>query len=292
METNLKPGKYIVAVSGGVDSMVLLHLLISHIPSPNPKLIIAHFDHGIRPSSEQDCDFAASKAKESKLKFVSEKGNLGKDASEATAREARYKFLRKVKKQYDADAILTAHHQDDLIETILINVIRGTAQRGLTSLSSNDKIIRPLLDYPKKQILEYARKNAIKWKEDPTNKDTKYLRNYLRIKILPKMSLETRKKLLKIANESKIRNDEIKEIIENITTQKNYLDRQVFNRLDHSSSREVLADFLRNNNIAFDSKLLEKGVNFIKTGKPAKKFVLPGGYYFKIREDKVELNLL
>lgn len=306
MEIKIELKKYIVAVSGGIDSMVLLNLLakqaMSHAPRDRRKtqvsslksheFVVAHFDHGIHEHSSEYCDFAAREANQLDLEFVSEKGHLGSDASEAAAREARYKFLRKVKKQHNADAILTAHHQDDVIETILINLTRGTGRKGLISLGSNDEIIRPLLGYSKKQIIDYAKKRDIKWREDPTNKDIKYLRNYLRIKIMPKMSLETRAKLLKIVTENEVRDREIKEIIKNITTHKTYLDKKVFNKLDHSSSREVLADFLRSNKVPFDSKLLERGVNFIKTAKVSKKFMLSDDCYFKVYKDKVELDLL
>lgn len=290
MEIKLNPGLYIFAVSGGVDSMVLLDIVSKQ---KNAELIVAHFDHGIHKYSKAYCELVAIKAKNMGLKFVCEEGRLGPDASEAKARKARYEFLNRVKSKYKADAILTAHHQDDLIETILINVIRGTNTKGLASLKSDNKIIRPLLGYSKSRVFEYAKKHNIEWKEDPTNKDEKYLRNYLRLKIIPKMSDETRKNLLKISEDSKQKNESIRKIIEELTTrQKDGLDRKVFSRLDHSSSKEVLASFLNRNEIPFDKKLLEQCVNFIKTAKFTKKFVLSTDRYFEIENDKVKLNLL
>lgn len=289
MKIKFDPGEYVIAVSGGVDSMVLLDLAAKQ---KSVKLIVAHFDHGIHNKSAAYCKFVAIRAKNMELEFASEKGNLGSKTSEATARKARYEFLNKVKNKSGADAIITAHHQDDLIETILINIIRGTGRKGLASLRSDSKLIRPLLNRSKKRILDYATNHKIVWREDPTNTDEKYLRNYLRLKILPKMSLKTRQKLLKIADENKFRNEEIKEIINSMTTQEDSLNRKIFNKLDHGSSKEMLADFLRQNSISFDKKLLEQCVNFIKTGKSAKKFMISNDYYFEIQDDRVKLNLL
>ena len=115
----LQPGTYVVAVSGGVDSMVLLDLLAKQ---PDIKLIVAHYDHGIRSDSKLDRELVASSAKKYKIPFVYESGNLGPGTSENQARIARYNFLRKVQKESKADAIVTAHHQDDALETAILNI--------------------------------------------------------------------------------------------------------------------------------------------------------------------------
>src|SRR5690348_16932946 len=113
MDISIKPGKYIVAVSGGVDSMVLLNLLAK---SKGLDLIIAHFEHGIRSDSKEDLELVRAAAAHYGLPFVWEHGHLGPNASEAAAREARYTFLRRVRAEHAAKAIVTAHHQDDLLE--------------------------------------------------------------------------------------------------------------------------------------------------------------------------------
>src|SRR5688572_27728765 len=133
MKINVAPGKYIVAVSGGVDSMVLLHLLSQHSQS---ELIVAHFDHGIRPDSAEDRKLVEKTAKKYGLEFVYREGELGPGASEAEAREARYGFLQIIKVKHNAKAIVTAHHQDDMLETAIINMLRGTGRKGLSSLVS------------------------------------------------------------------------------------------------------------------------------------------------------------
>lgn len=124
------PGTYIVAVSGGVDSVVLLDMLAKQA---DLQLVIAHFDHGIREDSKQDALFVAHLAAKYHVPFESERVELGHGASEALAREKRYAFLRMMFKKYNADAIITAHHQDDVIETSMINILRGTGRHGLSS---------------------------------------------------------------------------------------------------------------------------------------------------------------
>src|SRR5437764_343012 len=128
-----KPGKYVVAVSGGVDSVALLDMLAR---SDDLKLVVAHFDHGIRKDSAKDRKFVEDLAKNYDLPFVYEEGHLGSGTSEAVARGARYDFLHRVKKSHGAQAIITAHHQDDVLETAIINLLRGTGRKGLTSLTS------------------------------------------------------------------------------------------------------------------------------------------------------------
>lgn len=202
----LKPGTYIVAVSGGVDSVVLLDLLNKQ---PDLKLIVAHFNHGIRSDSTKDAKYVEDLAGQYSLQFELGSAELGQDASEEQARDARYKFLNKVKSQYNALQIITAHHSDDVVETIIINLIRGTGWRGLSSLRSTDHLARPLLDFTKKDILDYAKDNNLQWVEDSTNKDLKYLRNEIRHKIVTKMSTKQRQHFLDLYQSQLSLTDEI-----------------------------------------------------------------------------------
>ena len=151
-----EPGKYVVAVSGGVDSVALLHLLLeanderrtmndedspSSVLRPPFRFVVAHFDHGIRKDSAEDRKLVQAMAQKIRgLPFVYDEGRLGPRASEATARLARYTFLRRVLQASGARAIVTAHHQDDLLETAIINLLRGTGRKGLTALGSRSDI--------------------------------------------------------------------------------------------------------------------------------------------------------
>ncbi len=191
----LVSGTYIVAVSGGVDSVVLLDLLHKQ---PNLKLIVAHFDHGIRDNSAKDSQFVQQLANSLGLQFELGSAKLGKDASEEQARDARYAFLHKLKNEHNALQIVTAHHSDDIVETIILNLIRGTGWRGLSSLRSTDHLLRPLLDYTKSDILNYAKDNKLEWVEDSTNQDIKYLRNEIRHNVVTKMNDKQRSEFLQL----------------------------------------------------------------------------------------------
>lgn len=170
--------KLVVAVSGGIDSVVLLDTLVK---TGGNELIVAHFDHGIRSDSADDAQFVAGLAKKYNLPFEMRREELGKMASEDYARRRRYDFLFTVAQKYQA-RLTTAHHADDVIETIALNLTRGTGWRGLAGLSDS-RIYRPLTHLYKSEIRAYAQVHHLRWHEDSTNKTTAYLRNRLRRKL-------------------------------------------------------------------------------------------------------------
>jgi len=185
--------RYLLAISGGIDSVVLLDMATKW---PQVELMVAHFDHGIREESAQDARFVKSLAKAYKLPFVSERAELGVGASEERARVARYAFLQRMAHEHEA-RLVTAHHSDDVIETMIINLLRGTGWRGLCSLRSGD-ILRPLLEMSKKEIISYAETHSLEWREDSTNTDTTYLRNYIRLLVVPKLGEEGKRQFLSL----------------------------------------------------------------------------------------------
>lgn len=170
--------KLLVAVSGGVDSVVLLDTLTR----TEHEIVVAHFEHGIRgEQSRADQAFVEQLAAQYNLPFVTTNAALGASVSEAMARTARYEFLRSEAKKHQA-TIATAHHADDIIETIAINLTRGTGWRGLAVLDSD--IYRPLLHTTKSEIIADAKVNSLQWREDSTNHTDVYLRNRLRRKLI------------------------------------------------------------------------------------------------------------
>lgn len=173
-QAKLPSGRYILAVSGGVDSVVLLDVIARQ---PDIDLVVAHFDHGIREDSSGDAKFVKGLAAKYNLPFETKREDLGKTASEDLARSRRYEFLRSLADKYKAQ-IVTAHHSDDVIETVAINLIRGTGWRGLAILDSD--IVRPLLGFSKSEIKDYAKANNLTWHEDSTNASDAYLRNRIR----------------------------------------------------------------------------------------------------------------
>lgn len=290
MNITLEPGTYVVAVSGGVDSMVLLDLLKAH---SDLKLIVAHYDHGIRHDSDVDRKLVQDAAKQHGLNFVYDEGNLG-DVSEAAARKARYDFLHRVRQASGARAIITAHHQDDLLETAIMNLLRGTGRKGLTSLKSTDVIKRPLINMTKQQLIDYAKQNDLNWREDITNQDTKYQRNYIRHNIIPKLSATHRQMLLGIINSL---HDVNQEIDSHLTAQLhiqpaiNKLDRHWFIMLPHNVAREVMATWLRRHKVKdITTKMLERLIIAAKTLKPGQKVDIDKQHILEIKGQLLALS--
>lgn len=194
MNVKLAPGKYVSAVSGGVDSVVLLDILSKQ---KDVELIVAHFDHGIRDGSKDDAAFVEQLAGQYGKPFERGTARLGPHTSEEKARNARYDFLQQATSKYRADGLVTAHHQDDLIETAFLNILRGTGPRGLAAINSNPKVMRPLINFSRAEIEKYAVDHNLIWREDPTNDDQKYLRNYIRHNLMPRLSASKRAQIIK-----------------------------------------------------------------------------------------------
>lgn len=272
-----------VAVSGGVDSVVLLHLLKE---LPGVRLTVAHFDHGIRSDSAEDRKLVQELARAYGLPFVYDADQLGAGASEAVAREARYAFLHRVRAATGADAIVTAHHEDDLLETMILNLLRGTNRRGLSSLRSTDTVRRPLLHVPKRGLLRYAEREGLAWHEDSTNTDERYLRNYIRHNILPRFAESDREAWRAIYHRSRELNQAIHEHLTDylrVEPAPTVLDRHRFIMLPHTVAREVMAAWLlQNTGVELSRKLLERLVVAAKTGKNGSKTDVNGAYWLAI----------
>ncbi len=289
-----EPGIYVLAVSGGVDSMVLLDLFSQAAKQDGQhKLVIAHLDHGIRQDSTLDKQLVQKTSKLLGLPFVYDQLNLGAGASEAEARKKRYAFLDKVKNSSGAKAIVTAHHQDDVLETAIINIIRGSNRKGLTSLSSRQGYFRPLLTYSKADLIKYAKQNNLVWREDSTNQDTNYLRNYIRQRITPRLSSSARSQLINIINKQTSLNNELDDLLNimlELQDETNEIDRRWFNQLPHNAAREVLASWFRMNDIrSFDKGTLERLVVSAKVGARGQKFPILKGEYLTIKPDTLAL---
>lgn len=287
MKQEIKPGKYIVAVSGGVDSVVLLNMLSKN---NDLHLVVAHFDHGMRPHSSRDRIFVQNLANTYDLPFEYAEGSLGKDASEEVARRARYLLLNKVKEKYHASAIITAHHQDDIIETQIMNLLRGTGRKGLSSLQSNQQVIRPLLSYSKQDILNYAVSHNLDWVEDETNSDESYTRNWIRHNIVPKLSTSQRRFLINLQTTHATNNKVIDEILDTYIhpESQEILQKKYIVILPHDLALELLAHWLRKNNIRdVDSKTLNKLLIGVKTLKPGKKIPVKKEVYVIITQDEI-----
>lgn len=185
----LKNSRLLIAISGGLDSMVLTHLC----KASQLNIALAHCNFHLRgDESNEDEDFILQVAEDLELEVFIESfdtesyAKQHKLSTQMAARELRYEWFFELSQQLNFDYILTAHHADDNFETFLINLTRGTGLDGLTGIPEvNDTIVRPLLPFSREDLEVYAIGNNINWREDSSNASKKYLRNKLRHDIIP-----------------------------------------------------------------------------------------------------------
>ena len=195
----MKNAKVLIAVSGGVDSVVLTHLCLKL----GLDISLAHCNFKLRnEESDADEEFVIELADLLDLQVFIEDFETTAYAAEKkisvqmAARELRYNWFEDLCQTLQFDYIFTAHHANDNLETVLINLIRGTGLQGLTGIpDKNEHIIRPLLPFSRDQVEKYARENKLRWREDISNQSVKYLRNKVRLEVIPKM-LEINPQLL------------------------------------------------------------------------------------------------
>lgn len=195
IEAELKPGDtLLVAVSGGLDSVVLLHLLHDLSVRQRIALQVAHLDHQIRPESSADADFVRQFCTELGVPCVvgavavPELAAQQRLSLEMAGRQARREFLLRQADHVGARLIVLAHHRDDQAETFMLRLLRGSGVSGLAAMQvRRDRWWRPLLECSREQILDYALQYQLEWVEDASNVDPTFLRNRLRHQLLPEM---------------------------------------------------------------------------------------------------------
>lgn len=228
--------KYLLAVSGGVDSMVLLDMVATNYHGFRGKylsgaqfpadFIVAHYDHGIRGKvSAEDAEFVRQQCRNYGVAVRCGYGKLAAATGEAVARQYRYDFFRRVAEAIARDDpvyLVTAHHQDDLLETIALNIVRGTGWRGLAPMNQ-PQVLRPLLDIAKAELVSYAIEHGLAWREDQTNDSPRYLRNRFRV-LLASWSPADKAELIRLYEKQK------------------HLRRQVERELEHYCARHITRD--------------------------------------------------
>ena len=189
--------------------------------------IVAHYDHGIRGKvSAEDAEFVRQRCRNYGVAVRCGHGKLTAATGEAVARQCRYDFFRRVAEAIARDDesvyLVTAHHQDDLLETIALNIVRGTGWRGLAPMN-RPQVLRPLLDIAKAELVSYAIEHGLTWREDQTNDSPRYLRNRLRA-LLASRSPADKAKLIRLYERQK------------------HLRRQIERELEHYCARHITRD--------------------------------------------------
>ena len=196
----LRGQKILVAISGGVDSMVLLHILNSFAQKNRWQISVAHFNHQLRGrASDADEKLVRQTAKKLRLKFTAGRAAVKKFATqskisvEMAARKLRHEFLVRVAREQKVSVVALAHHADDQVELFFLRLLRGAGGEGLAGMKWRSPspanpiiaLVRPLLGFSKNEILEFARTEKIKFREDATNLSSDFLRNRIRNELLP-----------------------------------------------------------------------------------------------------------
>lgn len=185
------PKSMLLGVSGGVDSVSLLHALVSIEKKP----IVLHFDHAWRVESREDALWVKKLAKHYRLPFFTARAPDSIRKTEGEARKARDLFFQKASRKFKCDHLVLAHHANDQVETFLLQLLRGSGSFG-TGMESHVRRghlhrYRPWLSVWKETILEYAHAHKLLWKEDATNQDKQHQRNWIRHELLPLLDQKT-----------------------------------------------------------------------------------------------------
>lgn len=292
-------GPILVAVSGGLDSCVLLHLLRFCKYAPE-KLVVAHFDHRMRVPSGDDADWVAGLCRAWGLPLILRRAATPL-LSEESARNARYDFLESVRAEIGAIAILTAHHADDQAETVLFRLLRGTGQWGLAGIpaSRDGTIFRPLLDFWRDEIEAYARRVGLTWLNDESNQDLRFTRNMLRKRILPDaerlVAPRARKALVRLAKLAQ--NDEegwrsiLPELIEPLSVFEEEgrlsCDRKRLGELHPAIQARILRSLASRTGVRMDERVTRRALDFVGAGSSGKWIDLGASVRLSIELDRL-----
>jgi len=286
---NLNHQTIVIGLSGGPDSVALLHLLNVYQKDFNYTLIAAHLDHQWRANSGQDALFCENLCSELGIKLVTGKGNDFKleqpynGSQEELGRNLRRAFLEQVVQNYHAKYIMLAHHLDDQIETFLIRLIRGTSLSGLGCMQEhNEPYLRPLLNFTKDQILNYLTQHNLNYVIDQTNDSPVYLRNRIR-KLVPELeNIDPRFKnnfassLTKIQEANSFINKLVLEKLNQININHN-LELNLFKSLDFFLQKEILLHWLYAHQVKFaiSESLIDEILRFLLSPRGGKHQINP-----------------
>lgn len=277
----------VIGVSAGPDSMCLLDLL----QKKTTKIVVCHINHNVRKESIEEEEYITKYCQDKNI--ILEKttiNNYQENNFENEARKKRYMFYEEILKKYNSKTLLLAHHGDDLIETILMKISRGSNLEGYAGIKEisnvkNYQIIRPLLKYTKEDIINYNKSNNIKYYNDSSNQSTNYTRNRYRLNILPLLKKEDKnihKKYLKYSKTLIEYDDYIKrEVKRNINNvyKENIINIDNLNKLDTFLIKNILYNIMNNiyqnkNNIITD-RHIQNIISLLNNTKPNIKIDLP-----------------
>lgn len=308
--------RFVVAVSGGRDSMALLHAVVHDLPRAAERACAATFDHGIRPEAAAEVGLVQRWCARHGIRcwagagdapaMVASGGNL-----EAAARELRYAFLAEVAQAWGAALIVTAHHADDQAETVLLHALRGASLHGLMGMrprsphpqQSNLTLVRPLLRVPRSAIDAYVQAHDVPYIDDHSNADPEYTRNALRLNVMPLLEQINPQVTVALARLAQLAADDL-EVVEAI------FEREVLRSIDRSATSWFIShkrflllpvafqrrfiqrahQALAGSTVAFDD--VERALAVIRRGRTSEVLRLTGGVTVRVVGIRGDLHVL
>ena len=277
--------KIYIAFSGGIDSSVLVDILGKNASKLKLNITVIHVNHNISSNSLNWMKHCKEFCSKLGLNFISEEVNIISSGGgiESAARKARYKIFSKYLK--NEEQILTAHHMNDVTETIFLRLLRGTGIDGLSGLEKSRKLgkgllIRPFLEVSKKEIEEYAKENDINYIFDETNKDNEYDRNFLRNEIFPKLDARWNDFSSRVFKMSKITNERNNNFFELLNNNYGYLINNVIKikdlkNLNIDITKEIIRTSIKNENISIpNSRVLDEIIKTFILSNPTSKSIV------------------
>lgn len=273
---------FIVGFSGGWDSMCLLDIMNQLSKEYGFLLVAAHLNHNWRgKESEMEKERCLQFCEDNDITFISDTLEEGTKATELVAREKRYEFFKRCAEDFEADAILTAHTKSDNAETILYRIIKGTGLNGLEGIKelrelSRFKVIRPILNFSRRDIEEYCIKNELYPNNDTSNANTKYARNNIRHNIMPaikNINPNIENSLITLADIAAGNNKVINELMENIEKQITIGDKwltQNFLILNSAIKQHFVYKLLVKNDLEPSFAKIQELMNFITDNQKSK----------------------
>jgi len=301
--------RLLVGVSGGADSVALLLALYELRHDLGFEIVVGHFNHALRKSAARDQSFVSGLTGRLGLRFVTETNRKKvpqKGSVEEFARDCRYDFLLRSAKRVRAESIALAHTQDDLAETVIMRILRGTGLAGLRSMtfkSSRQKvaIIRPLLNISRSEVEGFLKKKKIGFVHDPTNNSLEFTRNKVRLKLIPYLEKhfapDTKERLAILADSAALDYAFLEGTLEKVlyrVTERGAILSAPFSRQHPAMRRMVLRSLLerfRPGGQALSLKHIDLIDKFITSSVKGEMF-LPGGVRFIKKQNKIKLITL
>jgi len=297
-----KARKWLVGVSGGADSVALLHLLVEH---GFKKLVICHLDHRLRgKASTGDAKFVERLAEKLGLPFeiarveVEALAKEKRESLETAARHARHDFFAECAKRHRCQRVLLAHHADDQAETILWNLLRGShGLRGMKEVQSIDRleIHRPLLKWRREDLKAYLSSNRLSWREDATNAEPIAVRNRVRNEVLPLLGEVSGRDPVTALERELTHWDESRSITEwalkkaDVTDPQGRLHLKALRDLPPALQRAAIGDYLSQNGVTLNQDLLHRAHQLIES-TDSSVINLPNGRHFRRRAGRMFLD--